>query len=175
MSATQKLEFAAAIAERLGVDYQSIARARMFTIMNPEDVRCLAAAGVPFELHTHTHRTPDGVASFDEEISRNRAAVEGMTGLPARHFCYPSGWYRPEFLPWLQQRQVVTATTCDPGLASERSNPLLLPRFVDVSEVTPIEFEGWVTGAASFLSRHRSYGELRPHRIGRHTGQQSCS
>jgi len=80
-----------------------------------------------------------------------------MTGTPARHFCYPSGRYRPEFLPWLQGQQVVTATTCDPGLASGRSNPLLLPRFVDINDVTPIEFEGWVTGASTFVSRHRSY------------------
>jgi peptidoglycan/xylan/chitin deacetylase (PgdA/CDA1 family) len=159
----EKPQFAAAIGERLDVDYAGIARARMFTIMVPEEVRRLAAEGVSFELHTHTHRTPEGAANFDEEISRNRSAIERITGLPARHFCYPSGRYRPEFLAWLQQKQVVTATTCDPGLASERSNPLLLPRFVDVSAVTPIEFEGWVTGAASFLSRQRSYAAPPAH------------
>jgi peptidoglycan/xylan/chitin deacetylase (PgdA/CDA1 family) len=153
----EKPRFAAAIAERLGVDYPGIAGARMLTIMVPHEVRRLAAAGVAFELHTHTHRTPDDETRFDEEISRNRIAIESMTGTPARHFCYPSGRYRPEFLPWLQEQRVVTATTCDPGLASDRSNPLLLPRFVDVSAVTPIEFEGWVTGASSFVSRHRSY------------------
>jgi peptidoglycan/xylan/chitin deacetylase (PgdA/CDA1 family) len=153
----EKPPFAAAIGERLGIDYGSIARERMLTIMVPEEVRRLAAAGVSFELHTHTHRTPDDPARFDEEISRNRCAIESMTGTPARHFCYPSGRYRPEFLPWLQGQQVVTATTCDPGLASGRSNPLLLPRFVDINDVTPIEFEGWVTGASTFVSRHRSY------------------
>jgi peptidoglycan/xylan/chitin deacetylase (PgdA/CDA1 family) len=153
----EKPGFAAAIGERLGVDHKSITAARMLTIMVPEEVRRLAAAGVSFELHTHTHRTPDTPANFDEEISRNRTAIESMTGTPARHFCYPSGRYRPEFLPWLQEKQVVTATTCDPGLASDRSNPLLLPRFVDVSAVTPIEFEGWLTGASTFVSRHRSY------------------
>jgi peptidoglycan/xylan/chitin deacetylase (PgdA/CDA1 family) len=153
----QKPAFAAAIAERVGVDYRSIADARMLTIMVPDEVRRLAADGVSFELHTHTHRTPDDAVCFDEEISRNRSAIESMTGTPARHFCYPSGRYRPEFLPWLQEQRVVTATTCDPGLASGRSNPLLLPRFVDVSGVTPIEFEGWLTGASSFVSRHRSY------------------
>jgi len=147
----------AAIGERLGVDYQSIASARMLTIMVPEEVRRLAAEGVSFELHTHTHRTPDTPAHFDEEISRNRTLIESMTSSPARHFCYPSGRYRPEFLTWLQHKQVITATTCDPGLASHRSNPLQLPRFIDLSAVTPIEFEGWVTGASTFVSRHRSY------------------
>lgn len=151
-----KPRFAAAIAERLGVDYGSIASARMLTIMVPEEVRRLATEGVSFELHTHTHRTPDTPAHFDEEISRNRSAIESMTSSPAHHFCYPSGLYRPEFLPWLQRKQVITATTCDPGLASHRSNPLLLPRFVDISAVTPLEFEGWVTGASTFVSRRRA-------------------
>ena len=41
--------------------------------------------------------------------------------------------------------------------ASDRSNPLLLPRFVDISGVSPIEFEGWISGASSFVSRARSY------------------
>jgi peptidoglycan/xylan/chitin deacetylase (PgdA/CDA1 family) len=153
----EKPGFAAAVGERLGVDYESIAGARMLTIMVPEEVRRLAAEGVSFELHTHSHRTPDTPARFDEEISRNRTAIESMTGTPARHFCYPSGRYRPEFLPWLHDQQVVTATTCDPGLASDRSNPLLLPRFVDISGVSPIEFEGWISGASSFVSRARSY------------------
>jgi peptidoglycan/xylan/chitin deacetylase (PgdA/CDA1 family) len=154
----QKDGFAAEISKHLGVDYQEIASARMFTIMVSDEVRALAAAGVQFELHTHTHVTPSEAGYFDEEIAANRTAIEQMTGVAARHFCYPSGRYRPEFLPWLQGKQVVSATTCDPGLASIHSNPLLLPRFVDVNGVTPVEFEGWISGAASFLSRQRSYG-----------------
>jgi len=42
----EKPPFAAAIGERLGIDYESIARERMLTIMVPEEVRRLAAAGV---------------------------------------------------------------------------------------------------------------------------------
>jgi hypothetical protein len=155
----QKDGFAAEISKHLGVDYQEIASARMFTIMVSDEVRALAAAGVQFELHTHTHVTPSEAGYFDEEIAANRTAIEQMTGVAARHFCYPSGRYRPEFLPWLQGKQVVSATTCDPGLASIHSNPLLLPRFVDVNGVTPVEFEGWISGAASFLSHHGARGD----------------
>jgi hypothetical protein len=78
-----------------------------------------------------------------------------LTGRSTRHFCYPSGVYEPEFLPWLEAEQVVTATTCDPGMASSGCNPLLLPRFVDTSYVTSLEFEGWLTGAASLLPRRK--------------------
>jgi hypothetical protein len=160
MKIPEKNRLAAEIGARLGADYEDIARARLFTIMVPEEVRTLAAAGISFELHTHTHGTPQGAEHFETEIATNRLAIQAMTGLNPRHFCYPSGRYRPEFLPWLQERAVVSATTCDPGLASNRSNPLLLPRFVDVNGLTSIEFEGWVSGAASFLSRQRSYAQI---------------
>ena len=119
-----------------------------FTIMAPNEVQALAAAGVMFELHTHSHKTPETVDRLDYEIATNRHAIATMTGHESRHFCYPSGLYRPELLPWLQRRDVVSATTCDPGLASARSNRLLLPRFVDATPVTPVEFEAWVSGAA---------------------------
>jgi peptidoglycan/xylan/chitin deacetylase (PgdA/CDA1 family) len=152
-----KDRFASRIGEWLHVDYEDIARRRMLTIMTPEEVKTLAAAGVDFQLHTHTHNTPSEPARFGSEIDRNRDAIASMTGQSARHFCYPSGAYRPEFLPWLSEGQVLSATTCDPGLASGRSHRLLLPRFVDVTSITPLEFQGWLSGAASLMSRHRSY------------------
>jgi peptidoglycan/xylan/chitin deacetylase (PgdA/CDA1 family) len=153
-----KHRLAACIGSWIGVDYDDLAARRLLTIMSPDEVRLLSAAGVDFQLHTHTHTTPTDVDRFEREIVRNREAIEAMTGQPASHFCYPSGYYRPEFLPWLSDGRIVSATTCDPGLASERSNPLLLPRFVDVISVSPIEFQGWLSGAASLISRRKSYG-----------------
>jgi hypothetical protein len=46
---------------------------------------------------------------------------------------------------------VTTATTCDPGLASRRSDPLLLPRLVDTSYLSPLDVEGWMTGMSDFF------------------------
>ena len=36
------------------------------------------------------------------------------------------------------------------------SNPLLLPRLVDTSQRTDLEFESWVNGIGHFLSRRRN-------------------
>jgi peptidoglycan/xylan/chitin deacetylase (PgdA/CDA1 family) len=152
-----KHRLAARLASWLGIDYEEIGRKRMLTIMTPDEVRKLAAAGVDFQLHTHSHNTPSESDRFGREIAVNRDVIETMTGRRATHFCYPSGAYRPEFLPWLAGAEVVSATTCDPWLASNRTNPLLLPRFVDGSGRSAVEFEGWVSGAATLLSKHRSY------------------
>jgi hypothetical protein len=79
-----------------------------------------------------------------------------MTGTVADHFCYPSGVYEPAFFPWLTELGVRSATTCDTGIASPETEPLLLPRLIDTSNLSPVEFEGWVTGVSAFLP-------LRPH------------
>jgi peptidoglycan/xylan/chitin deacetylase (PgdA/CDA1 family) len=150
---------AAELAGACAVDYPDVVKRRLLSIMTPDEVRALSAQGVSFELHTHRHITPTAAAVWEREIGQNRESIERMTQRPATHFCYPSGIYRPEFLPWLTEQRVVSATTCDPGLASQHTNPLLLPRFVDTTAVSPVEFEGWVSGAATFVSRNRSYGD----------------
>jgi hypothetical protein len=90
-----------------------------------------------------------------KEIADNRSSIQSMTGSSSApvHFCYPSGVHKRQFLPWLQDAGIVSATTCAHGLASRRSNPLLLPRLLDSSTLSPIQFEGWLTGLASFLPR----------------------
>jgi hypothetical protein len=88
---------------------------------------------------------------FRKEIQDNRRGL-GQLGNKAIHFCYPSGVYWPEFIGWLQKENVVSATTCDAGLASGRSNPFLLPRLVDTSARTAVEFEAWLTGLAFLLT-----------------------
>ncbi|MDB4881979.1 MAG: hypothetical protein JWL95_745, partial [Gemmatimonadetes bacterium] len=61
------------------------------------------------------------------------------------------GVYRPEFLPWLGEAGVISATTCDPGIASPKSAPLLLPRLVDTSHLSALDVEGWLTGMSAFF------------------------
>lgn len=71
------------------------------------------------------------------------------------HFCYPSGVTNPAFIAWLKEAAVTSATTCRVGIASPQDDPLLLPRLVDTTELTPLEFEGWLTGVSAFLPRRR--------------------
>jgi hypothetical protein len=118
---------------------------------------------VDIQLHTHRHRTPNDRALFLRELVDNRARIDPIRDGSARHFCYPSGVYRPEFLPWLEEAGVVSATTCDPGLASRKSEPLLLPRLVDSSFLSPLDVEGWLTGmSAFFMPRKASAHAPRP-------------
>jgi peptidoglycan/xylan/chitin deacetylase (PgdA/CDA1 family) len=162
----QKNDLAATLAKSLEICYDEILSSRIFQLMNSSERAELAAAGVDFQLHTHRHRTPLEERLFRKEIQDNRHSLQKL-GETAIHFCYPSGIYRPEFLNWLQMENVVSATTCDSGLASRRSNPFLLPRLVDTSARSPVEFEAWLTGLAALLSVRKAASQIIPAAAGR--------
>lgn len=151
----QKNEIAARLARRLHVDYEELVARRILQLMNQDELRQLAAAGVDFQLHTHRHRTPLQEELFRKEIRENRERMAQAVGGVRKHFCYPSGAYRPEFLKWLAAENVISATTCDTAIATPQSNPLLLPRLVDTTGRTDLEFESWVNGIGHFLSSGR--------------------
>jgi peptidoglycan/xylan/chitin deacetylase (PgdA/CDA1 family) len=159
----KKNELAERLAGAVGVDYDRLVGKRILQLLRPQEIAALAREGVDFQLHTHRHRTPLDEAQFRQEIGDNRRSLQSMlSGHSTRHFCYPSGVYEPEFLPWLEAEDVISATTCDPGIASRTSNPLLLPRFVDTTHVSNLEFEGWLSGAASLLPRRKRRRGMRP-------------
>jgi peptidoglycan/xylan/chitin deacetylase (PgdA/CDA1 family) len=153
LSADEKDAVAASLASQLKVDYDALLEARTLHCLRPDEVKQLATAGVDVQLHTHRHRTPRDRELFIRELDDNRKRIYEMTGREAVHFCYPSGVHHPEFLPWLKEAGVVSATTCDTGLASLDSDPLLLPRLLDVSSLSALEFEGWLTGVSAALPR----------------------
>jgi peptidoglycan/xylan/chitin deacetylase (PgdA/CDA1 family) len=156
LSGGQRDELAARLASALQIDYQDVGRKRLLHVMNPQEISELASAGVDFQLHAHRHRTPMDEAPFRKEIQENRQRLQSMTKSDAIHFCYPSGEYHRQFLPWLEAEGVVSATTCNPGLATARTHPLLLPRFVDTSARSALEFEGWLAGVSALLTFKRA-------------------
>lgn len=155
LSGPAKDELAQQLASKLGFDYREFKRKRLLQLMTPTEIAELSRQGVDFQLHTHRHRTPDDEGLFRKEIRDNRKRLQEITGHEAVHFCYPSGVYRMKNLPWLKAEGVKSATTCEPYLASTRSAPLLLPRFVDTTAKSPLEFESWLTGVGSLMALRR--------------------
>ena len=155
LSGRQKDELLADLARRTGVDYEDFCARRMFTLMTPGEVHEAAANGADIQLHTHRHRVYGEKARFFSELDENRLRIEAWTGAPARHFCYPSGYYTQEFLPWLKEWGVESGVTCVAGLAARDTGAMLLPRLVDMETLSELEFRAWVTGIAVCLPRRR--------------------
>jgi peptidoglycan/xylan/chitin deacetylase (PgdA/CDA1 family) len=146
------------IALRLDLDYDALLRNRVLTLLRPEEVSHLSQRGADFQLHTHSHCTPADAAEFVRDVLVNADRIEALTGARPTHLCYPSGNYRPEYLPLLRAHGMRSATTCDPGIAAPTTDPLLLPRFVETGTVHPVLFESWVTGLACCLPRRTRRG-----------------
>jgi peptidoglycan/xylan/chitin deacetylase (PgdA/CDA1 family) len=153
MGGAAKQDLLEQVGEQIGVDIAGLCRARLFNLMTPEETADASRRGVSIELHTHRHRAPLDRELFLREIDDNRARIEEMTGKPPRHFCYPSGVWDRAFFPWLEERGVASATTCEPGLTGRTTAPLRVPRLVDVTSLDDREFEGWLCGVSALLPR----------------------
>jgi peptidoglycan/xylan/chitin deacetylase (PgdA/CDA1 family) len=159
LTGSEKDLLAARLAEFLGVDYKALVAKRVLQIMNARELKEVSEGGVDVQLHTHRHRTPEDETLFRREIHDNRQRIQALVAKSAMHFCYPSGVYRPTFLRWLAQEEVVSATTCDAGLATRESEMLLIPRYVDTQKQTAIDFESWVSGVGDLLAIRRAGGK----------------
>lgn len=160
LSGEAKDNLARELAIYLELPYEEYVRKRILHILRPDEVTLLARDGIDFELHTHRHRVPQEKALFEREIEDNRMWIQKMTGQTAAHFCYPCGESRSVFFPWMRQLGVKSAVTCIPGFASRQSDPLMLPRLVDVTSLGEVEFEGWLAGPCSFLPRRSRARQL---------------
>ncbi len=152
-SAEQKDRLLQRLADAVGVDYGSFLESRTLHLMNDVEVREIAAAGIDVQLHTHRHRLPYNKQLFFRELDENRECIESMTKKPASEFCYPNGAHRPELIGWLREAGITSATTCEPGRASYKSEPLLLPRLTDSSTISQAKFESWLAGIGLIIPR----------------------
>ena len=110
----RKHSLVSSIAQRVGVDFGQFLAGRQFQLMTSEEMTALPHDLVSVELHTHRHRTPNDRELFRKEIEDNREFIMARRGAQPRHFCYPSGNYRLEYLQWLREFGVDSATTCIP-------------------------------------------------------------
>jgi peptidoglycan/xylan/chitin deacetylase (PgdA/CDA1 family) len=158
-SGPEKDEIASKLAQVLNIDYERLRAKRILQLMNESELEEISRNGIDVQLHTHRHRTPEDETLFRNEIQENRLAIFKATATEPVHFCYPSGVYHPAFLLWLQKENVVSATTCDVGLADRGSESLLLPRFIDHQNRTQLEFESWIAGMGDLLAVRRKAAE----------------
>ena len=145
------------IAKALDFDFDPVLDCKALTLMSVEQVQAIKAAGADIQLHTHSHNTPLG--EFDEfasEIEVNRKHIEDIIGETAVHHCYPSGVYNADSIAYLKRLNVTTATTCYPGLVTDSSDRLELPRFLDSENIPQIVFEAEVSGVLEVFRKLRT-------------------
>jgi hypothetical protein len=153
LSGTAKDSLLCELAGRLGQNYADLCSRRILHLMTASEIAEAASAGFDIQLHTHRHRVSRKPDRLVREIDENRAYIQRITRGNPVHFCYPAGVSAPEFGPVLRSAGVESAVTCRIGLASAESDPLFLPRVVDLSSLTRVEFEAWVSGLAEFIPK----------------------
>jgi peptidoglycan/xylan/chitin deacetylase (PgdA/CDA1 family) len=152
-SGKAKDELLSRLAERLGEDFEALRERRALSLMNPAELGEVSRAGIAVELHSRSHRLPDRRACFESDLQRNADQIREWTGVAPSHFCYPSGLVAPQWVDWLREFPVKSAVTCAPAFASMADDRLLLPRYVDGSRCTSVEFESWLSGFAPIVGR----------------------
>ena len=149
-----RARYVESLAGALGVDLVALLDARVWHCMAPDTVRALAREGFAMQLHTHSHfNVVDHAEIAGEQVRLCRAAVERTTGLPAPHFCYPSGRWTRSIWPALEREGVRTATTTRAG-PNFPSTPLLaLRRLMNGEDRTQLEFEFELSNLRWLLAR----------------------
>ncbi|MDO8285234.1 MAG: polysaccharide deacetylase family protein [Rhodoferax sp.] len=130
----------------------------LFELSSPDAVAKLCANGLDLQLHTHRHRLPAEDALLTDEIDTNRRIIEGLSGRPANHLCYPSGEYRRSQFPLLKKLGVQSATTTHLELVNHRCDSLELPRLLDGENLHPVELDAELSGFSSLVRRIRRRG-----------------
>jgi peptidoglycan/xylan/chitin deacetylase (PgdA/CDA1 family) len=156
LSGREKDDLLGRLAERLGIDYQDLCRRRVLHLINPAEARELAERGVDLQYHTHRHRVYRSRERMIAELEDNRLRIARFTAKEPRHFCYTGGFYLDEYPAYLKDYGMLSATTCKTGLCTAGTNPFLLPRLVDTTGLSDLEFRAWLSGTAELLPR-RAY------------------
>jgi peptidoglycan/xylan/chitin deacetylase (PgdA/CDA1 family) len=142
-----RLRFLKETAEALAVCFEEIEEGRLFRVVNEQQLRKLAEAGIDIQLHSHSHQWPiDDRRTIESEITENRKFLERSVSHPLEHFCYPSGVHAEHQGEWLAALGVKSATTIEPGLNYADTPRFLLRRLVDGHRVSQVEFEAEITG-----------------------------
>ena len=161
-SAAEKHEVLRGICESIDIDFDELCASRLMHIMNETEIQSLPARLVDLQLHTHRHRIEPERHAFHTDLATNEKIVMQIShdDTPRRHFCYPMGEYDAMSRANLAAYPMQSAATCDPGLVSQHTDPLLLPRLIDTMATSDATFSAWVTGFAALLPFRRADGSI---------------
>jgi peptidoglycan/xylan/chitin deacetylase (PgdA/CDA1 family) len=165
LSSLEKDNLLAQLAERVGVDYRDLCRRRVLHLIKPEEAKELAKRGVDLQFHTHRHRAYQTREKMFAELEENRQRLVTYTTKEPHHFCYTSGFYLPEYPRILREYGILSATTCEGGLCTGKTDRMLLPRFVDNVSVSDLEFRAWLSGTAALLPKRPLITSAGPHSV----------
>ncbi len=152
----QKLKFIKNISDLLEVDYYKIETERYLGLLSFKEIKDLSQQGVDIQLHTHRHTIPfNDREKFRNEIYENKYYLKPYVKNKLEHFCYPSGQYNSNCESVLTDIGIGSATTCDPGFITKKTNLYYLPRFLDGESISQITFEAEACGILNFLREIR--------------------
>jgi peptidoglycan/xylan/chitin deacetylase (PgdA/CDA1 family) len=155
-TAAQKDGVARSLASQIAFDYDAALQSRLLHLMTPQETQAVIADGsITIEGHTHRHRTPEDVDLMTREFRQNNDRIQEITGRRPIHFCYPSGVFRRQYFPLLEQEEYRSATTCELGIASKNDEPYLIPRLLDHMQLTGMQYDAWLSGLYA-LGRRRA-------------------
>ncbi|MFC7048302.1 polysaccharide deacetylase family protein [Emcibacter nanhaiensis] len=155
-TAQDRQDFVRRAASAFRLDQKEFEDKKLFRLIDLDTAREMAKSGVDLQLHTHRHTLGDGSKeSLDKELADNRKGIAKAGNADPVHLCYPSGYFEPQHLEYLQQLGIKSATTCFPGLNYQDTPLLELKRFLDGEDVSQIEFEAELYGFQELLRRLR--------------------
>jgi peptidoglycan/xylan/chitin deacetylase (PgdA/CDA1 family) len=104
-------------------------------MMNPAQIKQLAAAGVSIGAHTVNHPILKVLPATEQqnEILQSKQQLEQWTGQPVMHFAYPNGVFGRDFdetaLDIVQHTGFDSAVTTDWGVSTHNNSVYKLKRF----------------------------------------------
>jgi len=165
MTDTERQQLLMKIASAVEVDFDEMSTLRMFELLTVDELKKAASHGLDIQLHTHRHRAANASAlNFKQDIIDNKAALKPCARSKLIHFCYPGGITNRAVLPILEELKIESATTCKSGLNYQNSNPLLLSRFLDDTNISSQTFEAEMVGALELARQIRNRIKPRENR-----------
>lgn len=102
-----------------------------------DQIKELHQNGMIIGSHTISHPDLRNISDTEltSQLSGSRNLIKDHTGITTTDFCYPAGKYNEQVIQKLQELGYQTATTVDPGLASQDSSLYELPRYRITNDV----------------------------------------